>query len=91
LPDGRSAVVSAVTKTPGKHMVFVAHLAGAQPELQFVQNPADIDGARVIFVHARDAESNTALANHFADRSVWGLSISPGDASLQLVADRSKQ
>lgn len=88
-PDYRRDALAAIEQTPGKHIVVVRHQPGARTETQWVHNPADMHNARVLFVHARDAATNSALVNHFADRSVWTASVSRDGVSIDLVAPRN--
>lgn len=69
----RSGVVNELKSIPGEHLVLVRYERGQHAHDQWVQNEADIDGARVVWAHPRGPRATRRLLEYFRDRTVWQL------------------
>jgi hypothetical protein len=63
----------------GRHIIFVIY--GPNTQLingfnnEYVYNPADLDGSRIIWVRWFGPEADRPVAEHFSGRSVWILDV----------------
>ncbi len=55
----------------GRHLVIVRYQANHDPNQEWVYDEADIDGARVVWARAMDAQSDREMIRYFKDRDVW--------------------
>jgi hypothetical protein len=69
-PEGRRAVNNQLAEIPGKLLVFVHYWPQHRFE-EWVHNPADIDGARVVWARDLGAPENEKLRRYYPDRNVW--------------------
>src|SRR5690242_7244405 len=53
----RAEIAQSILKQPGSHVVFVHYNPEQSPNVAWVANGADIDGARLIWAHDRGAEN----------------------------------
>jgi hypothetical protein len=87
LPEGermdRSAVERHLTRQDGSHVVFVQYSDDYTPDLEWVYNPADLEGASVIFAHDLGAAKNRQLLADCSRRHAWRLRISPESVELR--------
>jgi hypothetical protein len=88
---GRQHIIDVAESQPGNHIIFVQYPDGPQSVYEWVYNGADIDSQRVIWVHALDAASNTALAEHYSDRSIWVLTAKGDDYTATLEVRKTPQ
>ncbi len=69
-PEGRIAINSQLTQSPGKQLVFVRY----GPRHMFhtwIRNAADIDGARVVWAGDLGAAENEKLVRYYPERTAW--------------------
>jgi hypothetical protein len=71
-PDGRIAVNDRLRQAAGKQLVFVRYWPRHMFE-EWVQNEADIDGARVVWALDRGPAENERLRRYYPDRTAWLL------------------
>jgi hypothetical protein len=78
----RQALIDELLAEPGDDLVIVRYGPGRNVNTEWVYNPADIDGAPVVF--ARDmGEGNARLLRHFAGRRVWRLNVDGQGATIK--------
>jgi hypothetical protein len=71
-PEGRLALAAKLAGQPGKQLVFVRY--GPQHGFHsWIQNAADIDGARVVWAGDLGAEDDAKLMAYYPDRTAWLL------------------
>ena len=86
----RDMVLAGTDRVDGEHIIFVYYAPGPQDRYEWVQNEADIDNAKVLWVHMRTPEQDMELVNHFADRSVWMLTVENEHFQLRPVLLKSE-
>jgi hypothetical protein len=69
----RAAVLEAMMREPGRHLVFVRYPASHVPFWEWVYNGADIDGQKVVWAHDLGSAENETLIRSMADRRIWLL------------------
>ena len=74
----RVAITRQLEATPGRHLVLVSYGPHHDVDWEWVYNPADIDGAKVVWARDMGASDNQELLQYFHDRQVWRLN---GDQS----------
>jgi hypothetical protein len=84
---GRERIIEKLESLPGKHIIFVEYPEGPQAVYEWVYNGADIDAQRVIWAHALDPASNTELAQHYHDRSIWVLVARDNDYHVERIRE----
>jgi len=77
----RAEIAQSILKQPGSHVVFVHYNPEQSPNVAWVANGADIDGARLIWAHDRGAE-NRELQEYFKGRTFWRLEDRAGKVTL---------
>jgi hypothetical protein len=71
-PEGRIEINRRLAQSSGKQLVFVRYWP-QHKFAQWVQNAADIDGARVVWALDLGAGENEKLQHYYPDRTVWLL------------------
>jgi hypothetical protein len=71
-PEGRIAIDKRLAEAPGKQLVFV-HYFPQHGANEWIQNAADIDGARVVRALDLGPEENEKLRHYYRDRTAWLL------------------
>jgi hypothetical protein len=84
---GRERIIEKIGSLPGNHVIFVQYPEGPQAVYEWVYNSADIDAQRVIWAHALDPRSNTELAQHYHDRSIWVLVARDNDYHVERIRE----
>ncbi len=74
----RQAVIDRLETTPGQHLVLVRYTASYGERYEWVQNGADLAGARTLWAHDRGAGANAALLAAFPGRQAWLLTLGEG-------------
>ena len=70
-------------KEPGQHVIFVSYPGLPSPHEEWIYNPANIDGARVIWALDLGQTENERLRRYYMGRSFWrfkpaeSMSLSP--------------
>jgi hypothetical protein len=67
----RAALATQLERLPAKSLVFVRYSPAHNPHEEWVQNLADIDGAKVVWARSMSAAQNKKLIDYFSDRTVW--------------------
>lgn len=67
----------------GKHLIFVRYTPDHLLHDEWVYNQANIEDSRIIWARSFDKASDALVAQHYAGRSVWILTVGKDD--LQLV------
>lgn len=80
-PEGRIAVNQQLSRAPGKQLVFV-HYGPQHRFHEWIHNAANIDAARVVWVHDLGPEENRKLIHYYRDRTVWLLQPDAAPPSL---------
>jgi len=71
-PEGRVAVNREIARFRGKHLVFVRYWP-PHTFKEWVYNPADIDGSRIVWARDLGSAENEKLLRYYPDRTVWLL------------------
>ena len=58
-------------RRPGKHLVIVHHPYHDVPTVDWIYNPADLSGAKIIWARDMGYLKNQELINSYRDRQVW--------------------
>lgn len=69
----RTQVLSQLESTPGRHLVLVRYQPDHNPLAEWVYNPADIDGSKVVWARDMGITQNKELLQYYRDRHVWLL------------------
>ena len=67
---GRATIEERLSAEPGRHLVFVRH-SPARSSGDWIQNPADIDRARIVWAIDYGEEDDAALRRYYPDRRTW--------------------
>jgi hypothetical protein len=68
----RAAIAEKLQHTPGKHLIMVRYDNDEHNiHDEWVNNGAEIDGAKVLWARELDARQNAALLAYFKDRKIW--------------------
>ncbi len=71
-PQGRIAINGQLNSQPGQQLIFVRY--GPQHQFhEWVHNPADIDGARIVWARDLGPDENQTLLRYYPDRTAWLL------------------
>lgn len=69
----RPELIARLAAQPGDHLVVVRYGRSHNPHIEWVQNEADLEGARVIWAHEIDPRRATELLRRFPRRRAWLL------------------
>lgn len=58
-----------------KHLILVKYPATHNAEVQWINNKADIDNARVVWAYSMGDEKDCELIRYFPDRKIWFLQV----------------
>lgn len=93
----RARMESVLEARGGKHLVIVHHPRFDIPDLEWVYNDADLDGARVVWARDMGEVRNKELLKYYPDRQAWYvdhgsfipqlLPYNQGIAQLRLASD----
>jgi hypothetical protein len=77
----RQAIIDRLSQTPQRHLIFVKYLPGHSFGWEWVENGADIDGAKILWARDQGDAGNWALLDRYTGRQAWMLEVgqSPGD------------
>ena len=67
----RNAIKSELQAIPGKQLVIVSYGPQHSPHLEWVNNLADIDGAKIVWARDMGDAGNQELLRYFQDRRAW--------------------
>jgi hypothetical protein len=67
----RAAVITKLSRTPGKHLVIVRYPEGYNVHDDWVFNGAEIDGAKLLWARETNPQQNQELFDYFKDRQIW--------------------
>jgi hypothetical protein len=67
----RASVEAGLEQLPGRQLVIVRYSPNHDPLNEWVYNPADIDGSKIIWAREMDAANDLELIDYYKDRSVW--------------------
>jgi hypothetical protein len=67
----RARVEAGLEQLPGRQLVIVRYSPDHDPLNEWVYNPADIDGSKVIWAREMDATNDLELIHYYEDRKVW--------------------
>ena len=87
-PEGRIATNQQLSRAPGKQLVFV-HYGPQHRFHEWIHNAANIDAARVVWVHDLGPAENQKLIHYYPDRTVWLLEPDADPPTLQPYRARS--
>lgn len=71
LMSDRARMLVDLERVPGSHLVIVRYAPTHQYGLEWVYNPADIDGSKVIWARDMGQEQNAELLAYFKGRKIW--------------------
>lgn len=77
----RAALEEQVRRQPGQHVIFVRYLPSYSSKMEWVQNGANLEGTRVLWVHDRGDSANAALLARMQGRQGWILPMGPRTGS----------
>lgn len=83
----RAEIIRRLKRDGGKHLVFVDYQPGHNPDLEWVYNDADIDGADIVWAREWTPESNQKLIDYFRGRKVWVVKADSNPPSLSRIND----
>jgi hypothetical protein len=69
----RAAMLAQLHREDGRHLIMVRYTEEHNVHQEWVQNEADIDGAKVIWAREMDAVEDRKLFDYFKDRHIWLL------------------
>lgn len=69
----RAQIENWLGQRPGQQLVIVRYAPDHSVHIEWVYNPSDIDGAKVIWARDMDPEHNQELLRYFPNRTVWLL------------------
>jgi hypothetical protein len=80
----RARILAQLKEAEGHHLVIVRY--GAQHKLneEWVNNEADIDGAKVVWAREMDGSQNRKLLEYFKDRHIWLVEVGQGHSPPEL-------
>jgi len=67
----RAGILKSLEQQPGQHLVIVRYAPRHTVHNEWVYNPSDIDGAKVIWARDMDPDHNQELIRYFPNRTVW--------------------
>ena len=67
----RARMLAELQALPGKQLVLVRYEPPSQARYDWVYNPADIDGAKVVWARDMGAARNQEMIDYYKDRQVW--------------------
>ena len=79
----RAQIQQALEGLPGQHLAIVRYAGGHNPLDEWVYNPPDIDGAKVIWARAMHPDEDLELIRYYPNRRVW---LVEPDARPQMVS-----
>ncbi len=79
----RAEIESRLQALPGRQLVLVHYGPQHDASASWVNNLADIDGAKVVWAHDMGSTQNEELIRYFPDRQVWLLN--PEEHEIQLT------
>jgi hypothetical protein len=80
----RARILSQLAESHGHHLVIVRYGPAHSLEQEWVDNAADIDGAKVVWAREMDEAQNRKLMEYFKDRQVWLLEVGQGHSYPEL-------
>jgi hypothetical protein len=69
--EERAAIESSLERLAGPQLAIVRYSPGHNPMLDWVYNPADIDGSKVVWAREMDAADNLELMAYYRNRRAW--------------------
>lgn len=85
----RAIIASHVEHVPGQHLILVRYAGTHVPDKEWVYNPADIDGAKVVWARDMGEQKNQELLQYFKGRFVWLLQADDPRPKLAPYSDAS--
>jgi len=67
----RAGILKWLEQQPGQHLVIVRYAPRHTVHNEWVYNPSDIDGAKVLWARDMDPNHNQELIRYFPNRTVW--------------------
>jgi hypothetical protein len=67
----RADILEWLEQQPGQHLVIVRYAPRHSVHNEWVYNPSDLDGAKVIWARDMDSDHNQELIRYFPNRTVW--------------------
>jgi len=68
---GRQRLLTQLAGEDGRQLAFVQYSPNHNPHREWVYNPADLDGAKVVLARIMSPEENARLAQYYGDRHLW--------------------
>ena len=84
-PVERQRLLEKLEAEPGRHLAIVEYGEGHDVHQEWVYNEADIEGAKVVWARAMDAEKDQSLVGHFRARRVWTVRVDHSGADVREV------
>jgi hypothetical protein len=79
----RADMVRRLHDIPGRHVVFVQYHRQAYNTTEWIYNEADIDRARIVWVHDMGPTLNEEVLRYYSDRKAWLVNVD--DAPYDLL------
>jgi hypothetical protein len=87
----RAAIQHDLESRPGRHLVFVRYSAAHSVHREWVYNGADLEDAKVLWVHALGPKHNRRLAARLSDRQAWVVDADDRPPQLKPFAFNRRQ
>ena len=80
----RARLLQRLSAGDEKHLILVKYGPRHSYFNEWVYNAADIDGSKVVWARAMDAQEDCKLVEYFKDRKVWSLAIDDDTSPVRL-------
>jgi len=83
----RAEIVRYLEHSPDEHLVLVRYANEHIADKEWVYNPADIDGSKIVWARDMGDAGNQALLKYFKGRTVWLVQADDSPPKLSLYSD----
>ena len=80
----RARLLQRLSEGDDRHLILVKYGPHHSYFMEWVYNDADIDGSKVVWARAMDAQEDCKLVAYFKDRKVWSLTIDHDEAPVRI-------
>jgi len=79
----RAAILAQLQRAPGQQLVIVHYAPSHDLDREWVYNPGDLNGSKVLWARDLGETSNRELIDYYAKRTVWMAYPDSGSVTLQ--------